>query len=112
MPYFAHASDPQPARSGHPRSGSDEGDDLHQHAYARVQQEQLSSRTSEIERLVLLVEKLQRMLFGAKSEKVFRQIKQLELQLEGMLTTFRSTGSRRSTRAREWISIAPRWLDG
>jgi transposase len=42
----------------------------------------LNSRTSEIERLVLLVEKLQRMLFGAKSEKVLRQIDQLELQLE------------------------------
>jgi transposase len=42
----------------------------------------LSSRTGEIERLVLLVEKLQRMLFGTKSEKVLRQIGQLELQLE------------------------------
>jgi transposase len=42
----------------------------------------LSSRASEIERLVLLVEKLQRMLFGAKSEKVLRQIEQFELQLE------------------------------
>ena len=40
------------------------------------------TRTGEIERLVLLVEKLQRMLFGAKSEKVLRQIEQLELQLE------------------------------
>ena len=55
---------------------------LHQHAHARVQHEQLSSRASEIERLVLLVEKLQRMLFGAKSEKVLRQIEQPELQLE------------------------------
>jgi transposase len=42
----------------------------------------LSSHTSEIDRLVLLVEKLQRMLLGAKSEKVLRQIDQLELQLE------------------------------
>jgi transposase len=42
----------------------------------------LSSRASEIERLRLLVEKLQRMLFGSKSEKVLRQIEQLELQLE------------------------------
>src|SRR5271154_3591851 len=42
----------------------------------------LSSRSTEIERLVLLVEKLQRMLFGSKSEKVLRQIEQLELQLE------------------------------
>lgn len=42
----------------------------------------LSSRASEIERLKLLVEKLQRLLFGTKSEKVLRQIEQLELQLE------------------------------
>lgn len=42
----------------------------------------LTSRSTEIERLVLLVEKLQRMLFGTKSEKVLRQIEQLELQLE------------------------------
>jgi transposase len=35
-------------------------------------------------RLVLLVEKLQRMLFGAKSEKVLRQIEQLEFQLEDL----------------------------
>ncbi|MGI4756791.1 MAG: IS66 family transposase [Janthinobacterium lividum] len=59
---------------------------LHQHAHAKVQHEQytakLSSSASEIERLVLLVEKLQRMLFGAKSEKVLREIEQLELQLE------------------------------
>jgi transposase len=51
-------------------------------ALVRTQQEKLSSRTNEIERLVLLVEKLQRMLFGTKSEKVLRQIDQLELQLE------------------------------
>jgi transposase len=42
----------------------------------------LTSRTEEIERLKLLVDKLQRMLFGTKSEKVLRQIEQLELQLE------------------------------
>jgi transposase len=42
----------------------------------------LTSRGSEIERLQLLVDKLQRMLFGTKSEKVLRQIEQLELQLE------------------------------
>ena len=42
----------------------------------------LDSRASEIERLKLMVEKLQRLLFGSKSEKVLRQIEQLELQLE------------------------------
>jgi transposase len=47
----------------------------------------LSSRSTEVERLLLLVEKLQRMLFGAKSEKVLRQIEQLELQLEELQAT-------------------------
>jgi transposase len=47
----------------------------------------LSSWANEIERLVLLVEKLQRMLFGTKSEKVLRQIEQLELQLEELPAT-------------------------
>lgn len=42
----------------------------------------LSSRAAEIERLQLLVDKLQRMIFGTRSEKVLRQIDQLELQLE------------------------------
>jgi len=46
--------------------------------------ETLSSRASEIERLALLVEKLQRMLFGTKSEKILRQIEQLEFQLEDL----------------------------
>ena len=36
----------------------------------------------EIERLTLLLEKLKRMLFGRKSEKLLRQIEQLELELE------------------------------
>ena len=57
---------------------------LAQHAsYTRT----LGSRTGEIERLRLLVEKLQRMLFGTKSEKVLRQIEQLELQLEELQTS-------------------------
>ena len=44
----------------------------------------LTSRTSEVGRLVLLVEKLQRMLFGAKSEKVLRQIEQLQFEFEDL----------------------------
>ncbi len=51
-------------------------------ALVRAQQDRLNSRAGEIERLTLLVEKLQRMLFGNRSEKVLRQIEQLELQLE------------------------------
>ena len=45
----------------------------------------LSSRATEIERLTLLVKKLQQMLFGRKSEKVLRQIEQLELQIEDLV---------------------------
>jgi transposase len=44
----------------------------------------LNSRAGEIERLVLLVAKLNQMLFGRKSEKVLRQIEQLEFQLEDL----------------------------
>jgi len=44
----------------------------------------LRSRAGEIERLVLLVAKLKQMLFGRKSEKVLRQIEQLEFQLEDL----------------------------
>jgi len=60
---------------------------LAQQDHFRAQHERytatLTSRASEIERLVLLVEKLQRMLFGTKSE-VLRQIEQLEFQLEDL----------------------------
>lgn len=56
-------------------------------ALIRVQHEQLSSRASEIAHLKLLLDKLQRMLFGAKSEKLVRQVAQLELQLEELETS-------------------------
>lgn len=46
------------------------------------QHEQLLSRDHEIEHLKLLIAKLQRMQFGRKSEKIARQIEQLELKLE------------------------------
>ena len=42
------------------------------------------SHTQQIERLKLVVEKLRRMLFGRKSEKLSLQLDQLELQLEEM----------------------------
>ncbi len=65
-------------------------------ALIRVQHEQLSSRASEIAHLKLLLDKLQRMLFGAKSEKLVRHVAQLELQLEelGKRVTFPSCGDR------------------
>src|ERR1700689_220903 len=46
------------------------------------QHEQLLSRDEEIERLKLLIAKLRRMQFGRKSEKLDRQIEQLELRLD------------------------------
>jgi hypothetical protein len=46
------------------------------------QYEQLLSHQSEIEHLKLLIAKLRRMQFGRKSEKLDRQIEQLELRLE------------------------------
>jgi transposase len=45
-------------------------------------QEQLESREHEISHLKLLIDKLQRMQFGRRSEKIQRQIDQLELRLE------------------------------
>lgn len=54
---------------------------------SRAQHEQLSSRASEIAHLKLLLDKLQRMLFGAKGEKLVRQVAQLELQLEELETS-------------------------
>jgi len=50
----------------------------------RAQHEQLLWRESEIEHLKLLLAKLQRMQFGRKSEKLARQIEQLELRLEDL----------------------------
>ena len=46
-----------------------------------TQNEQLASRDAEIEHLKLLIAKLRRMQFGSSSEKVGRQIEQLELRL-------------------------------
>jgi transposase len=46
--------------------------------------ERLLSRESEIEHLKLLIAQLRRMHFGRRSEKVQRQIEQLELRLEDL----------------------------
>jgi len=48
--------------------------------------QQLLSNTSEIEHLKLVIAKLRRMIFGAKSERIEREIEQLELKLEEMET--------------------------
>jgi hypothetical protein len=44
----------------------------------------LLRRESEIEHLKLLLSQLRRMQFGRKSEKLERQIEQLELRLEDL----------------------------
>jgi transposase len=46
------------------------------------QDEQLRSRSEQIEHLKLMIEKLRRAMFGKKSEKIVVQLEQLELQLE------------------------------
>jgi transposase len=48
------------------------------------QHQQIVSRDSEIEQLKLLIAKLRRMQFGRSSEKLDRQIEQLELRLEAL----------------------------
>jgi transposase len=53
-----------------------------QHQELISKDEQLLSREREIEHLKLLLSKLHRMQFGRKSEKLARQIEQLELRLE------------------------------
>jgi transposase len=42
----------------------------------------LSSKTQQVEHLKLVVEKLRRMIFGAKSERAVIQVEQFELELE------------------------------
>src|SRR3984957_420808 len=49
--------------------------------------EQLASRDTEIEHLKRLIAKLRRMQFGRKSEKLDRQIEQLELRLDELQAT-------------------------
>ena len=46
-----------------------------------LQQTELLSHKAQIEHLQLLIAKLRRMQFGRSSEKIGRQIEQLELQL-------------------------------
>ncbi len=53
-------------------------------ALVLAQQAELASRETEIEHLRLLILKLKRMQFGRKSEKLDRQIDQLELRLEDL----------------------------
>ena len=51
-----------------------------------AQHELLAARDTQIEHLKLVIIQLRRMQFGRKSEKITRQIEQLELQLEDLET--------------------------
>ena len=55
-------------------------------ALVLAQQEKLLTRNSEIEHLKLIIAKLRRMMFGTKSEKIAREVEQLELKLEELET--------------------------
>src|SRR5437899_2496965 len=57
---------------------------LAEHEERIATQQRLLSRENEIEYLKLLLAKLQRWQFGRKSEKLQRQIEQLELRLEDL----------------------------
>jgi transposase len=48
------------------------------------QHAQISSHNAELERLRLVIARLQRLQFGRKSEEIERQLEQLELQLEDL----------------------------
>ena len=60
----------------------------------------LTSQTQQIEHLKLVIAKLRRMIFGTKSEKVVREVEQLELKLEEMETEQAAASSRLEARPR------------
>jgi transposase len=60
---------------------------IEKHAQIVDKQAELASQQDEIQRLKLFIAKLQRMQFGPSSERLARQIDQLELQLEDLETT-------------------------
>jgi len=78
---------------------------LAQHDQLIATREQLLSRENEIEHLKLLIAKLQRMQFGRKSEKLQRQIEQLELWLEELQANREETSSAESQPAAPPILI-------
>lgn len=58
-----------------------------QHTEIHSQREQLLSRDNEIEHLKLLISRLRRVQFGRKSERLDREIEQLELRLDELEAT-------------------------
>jgi transposase len=71
-----------------------------------AQHEQLVSRERELEHLKLLLAKLHRMQFGRKSEKLARQIEQLELRLEEL----QSNRSPNDARLPEQAPVTNSWM--
>src|ERR1700756_4397221 len=78
---------------------------LTQHQELISKDEQLLSREREIEHLKLLLSKLHRMQFGRKSEKLARQIEQLELRLEEL----QSNVGEKEPKSPELASVPASW---
>src|SRR5579864_4151541 len=78
---------------------------LTQHQELISKDEQLLSREREIEHLKLLLSKLHRMQFGRKSEKLARQIEQLELRLEEL----QSSAGEKEFQSPEPASVPASW---
>ncbi len=72
-----------------------------------TQNEQLASRDAEIEHLKLLIAKLRRMQFGCTSEKLDRQIEQLELRLVELEESRSKEALERETSAAESAVTRP-----
>src|SRR5215813_4554469 len=77
-----------------------------QHAELLSKDEQLVSRDAEIEHLKLLISKLRREQYGRSSEKMDRQIEQLELRL-GELEASRVSASERSESRKDSVVARP-----
>ena len=77
---------------------------LAEHQERIATHQQLLRREMEIEHLKLLLSQLRRMQFGPKSEKVERQIEQLELRLEDLQ---QAQAAERTTQSVESLSPAP-----
>jgi hypothetical protein len=58
------------------------------------QHKQLRSNSQEIEHLKLVIEKYRRMIFGRKSEKLARELEQLELRLAELAQLTAAIGTR------------------
>ena len=71
------------------------------------QRAQLASRDAEIENLKLLIAKLRRMQFGRSSEKLNRQIEQLELRLGELEQTRAIEAESRKPMAGEHVAARP-----